>query len=125
MVKSKAPRNIYYFEYYPHFLGTLVNTVKMTPTEFALLCETAKVDIDSDEFEELRVKLEKRNNATMYAINEVFYGKGKAMRIRNKVLKDGVYKGEWEEGSYAFATTLKAAKDAVRKIEAKHCNLNF
>lgn len=123
-------RHVYYYEYYPHYMGTMIATVKMTMKEFEQLCALGKKivglneDEAYDEYLEFMNALEAKNNAEIYAMDEVFAVRGRSTRILNKVQKGEVWSGEWEEGSFAFASKLRDAKDAIRKIEGKHINLD-
>lgn len=121
-------KHVYYYEYYPHFMGTMIATVKMTEAEFEKMCvigkELAKHNDDAyDEYYDFVEVLEKRNKTRIFAMCEAFDARGRSARISKKIGAGEVWSGEWEEGSFAFAPTLKAAKEAVKKIELKHIDL--
>jgi hypothetical protein len=112
-------KHVYYYEYYPHYVGTRIATIKMSVKAFEELCAAGK-DIETEEFWNLVDTLDEQNKTTSYAMSEAFMGRGRATRILNKVKKEGLWSGEWEEGSFAFATSLKEAKRAVKARELKH-----
>lgn len=128
---------ITYYEYYPHYMGTTTATVSFTRNQFDELLDLAKVIIKNhkdgnDEGEdEAQYKLdqiideiEKKQGVEIFALGEAllnyFDSPRRPSTIASAIKKKGVWVGEWEEGSFAFATTKKKAVDAVRQIEAKH-----
>ncbi len=109
-------------------MGDSYAMVRFTPKElehFLTLKLTAETDEDAyDEMEELIESIEKKHNVNLYGVSctpySELFGKKTPKRIIS-ILKQGkAVSNEWEEGSFAIATTEKRAQDAVRKIEAKH-----
>lgn len=122
-------KHVYYYEYYPHFMGTRTAVVKMTAKEFEQLCAIGRKlvgfndDAAYDEYHVFVDALEKKTKTRIFAMQEAFYKRGRVARIISKLNKGEAWSGEWEEGSFAFATKIKDAKEAVRKIELKHIDL--
>jgi len=131
---------ITYFEYYPHYMGTMTATVQFTEKQFDKMLELAKgaikehKDGDGDDrpayqkLDDFVTAIEKDKKVTVYALTEAllnyFGSPRRPSSIKAAIKKKGVWAGEWEEGSHAFATTKKKAQDAVKAIEIKHCMMD-
>lgn len=126
-------KQVIYFEYYPHYMGTLEATVRFTPKQFEELIGLAKAAVKEAEddgpadvaLEEYIDEIEEAAGVTLYSIRDAVTGawdeaKRRPTTITTAMKKKGLWSGEWEEGSHAFATTERKARKAVAKIEAKH-----
>ena len=129
-------KTITYYEYYPHYMGTMSATIKFTEAQFKKMIKLAKEAIKADKdgeddtkYEELDDFIEKiagkqkeKQFALITALTNYFDSPRRPSSITNALKKKGVWSDEWEEGSHAFSTKgKKVAKEAVRKIEAEHC----
>lgn len=127
--------SVFYYEYYPHYMGTMDVTLKFTNKEFEELISKVKAMIklhktDSeaayDMMDEIMDYAESKRTtkdtvfALMDALVDHFEKPRRPSTVANAIKKKGVWSGEWEEGSFAFATTERKARKAVAKIEAKH-----
>ena len=127
---------ITYYEYYPHYMGTTSATIEFTKAQFDKIVSLAKAAIKEDkngdaddnyeeleEFVETIAKKQKEKTfAFMEALLNCFDSPRRPSTIVNALKKKGVWADQWEEGSFAFSNKgKKAAKEAVRKIEAEHC----
>jgi len=128
-------KTITYYEYYPHYMGTMDAIVEMTESEFDNLIALAEnVDAtdhnDDDALEALEEACETaadKADVKCYAFIDAFTGywndeRGVPAAIVKKLAKKkGTWSGEWEEGSFAFSVKgAEAARKAVAKIEAGH-----
>jgi hypothetical protein len=127
-------RQVYYFEHYPHYLGTMNATVRLTPKQFEELVGLAKKSLKGDEdAEELLTErvdeIADEQNVTVYALVQALTDYGDSPRRPSTVMsalkKKGVWADLWEEGSHAFATTERRAKEAVGKVEAKNLEIDW
>lgn len=122
-------RQVFLCDFSTHYMmGDSCAVVRFTPKEFENFLTAMKASENDDDafdkFEELIDNIEKKNKVSLYGVAQTPYGEliGKMSPKRViSVLKQGKnVSGEWEEGSFAFATTEKKAREAVMKIEAKH-----
>ena len=105
-----ALENIFYYEHYPHYMGTM-------NTEHSV--DIAKLDGVHDAFK-------KDKNEGYEALEEMDlpgYAWGDIVRewpsIRKALENKGEWSGEWEEGSHGISmTNMKDARALVGKIEA-------
>ena len=124
---------IYYFEHYPHYMGTTNAEIGMTDEQFDKLTELAAASRNNeldDNYERMEEYAESIvGGVTVYALVDAFYNFGDAKRpkqIAKKLAKKGVCADMWEEGSYALSNkSMKAARKAVGKIEAKQVEGEF
>ena len=124
-------RQIFLCDFSTHYMmGDSCAVVRFTPKEFENFLTMMKASeddtngADSDKFDSLIDSIEKKNKVSLYGVAQTPYseliGKMSTKRVIS-ILKQGKnVSGEWEEGSFAFATTEKKAREAVMKIEAKH-----
>ena len=124
---------ITYYEYYPHYMGTMSATIKFTEAQFNKIVKLAKAAIKEDkngdaddsreELEDFVEGIAKKQKQTTYAFMEaVIDSPRRPSTIATTLKKKGVWSDQWEEGSHAFSNKgAKVAKEAVRKIEAEHC----
>jgi len=117
-------------------MGTTNATIKFTDAQFEEMIGLAKAAIkehkqlDGEEgsaieaLEKFADDIEKAQNQNQYALVNAlinyFDSPRRPSTIANALKKKGVWSGEWEEGSHAFAITKKKAVDAVKAIELKH-----
>lgn len=122
-------RQVFLCDFSQHYsLGDSYAMVRFTPKQFEELLKLKKeADTDDDKYEDLSEKIaliEKEQNVQMFGLENVPYremfGKKSPKAVISILKQSKTVSGEWEEGSFAFATTHKKAQDAVRKIEAKH-----
>lgn len=132
-------KTITYFEYYPHYMGTMSSTIELDEDQMESLLVLAtdlSVNPDSDDayekIDEAVDAIADENGCTLYALVDALTGnwenaKDRPAKIVKKLEgKKGVFAGDWEEGSFAFSVKgEKAAKKAVAKIEAKHLEEEF
>lgn len=127
-------KQVIYFEHYPHYLGTMNATVRFTPKQFEDLIDLAKKalkgDDDAEELLEDRIdEIQSEQGATLYALSVALTNYGDSPRrpstIMSALKKKGEWADDWEEGSHAFATTIRKARAAVAKVEAKHQDLDW
>ena len=128
-------RAIYYYEYYPHYMGEMSASVRFTPKQFDTLISLAKAAIkenesldgaEGDADEELREyiqEIEDTSGEKVYALDDALLNYYDSPRrpgaITSALKRKSVWSGQWEEGSFAFASTIKKARKAVAVIEAK------
>ena len=111
---------IYFFEYYPHYMGTLTAEVIFT---FAQLQSLHAIAIDPDREDELDDALAAITPVTIYAFRDAIAGdnpevKDQFAKMLNKFEKGKPFGGMWEEGSYAFsAISMVKAKKKIKKLE--------
>jgi hypothetical protein len=106
-----ARENIFYYEHYPHYMGTANTEHKLDITKLDEVHDAYKKD-ENDGYEALE------------ELDLPGYAWGDIMRewpaIRKALEKKGEWSGEWEEGSHAISmTNIKDARDLVGKIEAE------
>jgi hypothetical protein len=128
---------ITYFEHYPHYMGTINSTAKITDENFALLLtlvadegEEAR-DLIENEFEENYLEfLLSRPQRGVYALAAALEdhdtsASGSCTKRVKQILRafatKGYWVGYWEEGTHAFALPgyEKEAINAIAKLEAK------
>ena len=111
-----------------YVMGDSAATVRFTPKQFEEMLELKKLaetDDDAyDKMEELIESIEEAQDAKLYGLSYTPYsemfGKKSPKRVISLLKQGKNVSNEWEEGSFAFATTSKKAQDAVRKIETKY-----
>lgn len=122
-------RQIFLCDFSQHYsLGDSYAMVRFTPKQFEELLKMKKeADTDGEVYEDMSVKIaaiEKEHNVQLFGLENVPYremfGKSTPNRVISMLKQGKTVSGEWEEGSFAFATTEKKARDAVVAIEAKH-----
>ena len=127
---------ITYYEYYPHYMGTMSATIKFTEAQFNEMINLAKnaikankADEDDTEYERLDNFIEtiaKKQKEKVFAMTDAllnyFDSPRRPSAIVNALKKKGVWSDQWEEGSFAFSNKgVNVAREAVRAIEAEHC----
>jgi len=132
---------VYYYEYYPHYMGTRTASIRFTPKQFDTLIDLAKAAIkenksldgaegDADEVLRDHIEaIEKSSGEKVYALDDAllnFYDTPRRpSNITSALKRKSVWSGEWEEGSFAFASTKRKAVKAVVAIEAEHAEDEF
>lgn len=114
MPKSNETSVMHYYEYYPHYMGTLTTNFKVNIELMDELYDAYKKDTDDDN-DVVYDKLKSLGNH--YAFMDV-------LRVWPKIRKKLETKGEWadlwEEGSHGISmTNMKDAKHAVALVEAQ------
>lgn len=110
-----------YYEYYPHYMGTLSCDTTMTMAEFEQFIGFAEKECD-DEIDQIQQCLEARAGKPIYAMGSLFDSMS-PRKLLKTLKKKGVVGSLWEEGSFAFSIKgLKAAKQEVVKME---CEIAF
>lgn len=127
-------RQVFLCEFSTHYMmGDSIATIRFTPKQFEQMLELKKLaETDDDAFDEMDAQvgaLEKATKETLYALSCVPYsemfGKKSPKQVISILKRGKTVSDEWEEGSFAFATTKPKAQDAIRKIEAKHIGDNW
>lgn len=122
-------RQIFLCDFSQHYMmGDSYAMVRFTPKQFEeLLTMKKEAETDDDKYDDLSEKIaliEKEQKVQLFGLENVPYSEmfgKKSPKAVISILKQGKnVSGEWEEGSFAFATTHKKAQTAVMKIEAKH-----
>ena len=119
-----------YLEYYPHYLGTITREVEFDVMD--LLSALKAATYEDEEAGDIADALEESvsdqlNNGKrfLYALGSVLvdYNNGaNYKKIVNALQKNGVWVGEWEEGTHALALEGKRSQafQALAAIEAKY-----
>lgn len=115
--KADPKTKIYYYEYYPHYSGTIKVASVMTLGELQALIKAGKEGND-EEYKKIKSVLEKRAKGTIYFLADI-----EEIKV-NQILSKGTWGRMTDEGSHAFSTvSLKAAQQKVKEIEAKNMDL--
>lgn len=114
--------SIVYYEYYPHYQGTMTAKVVLDDTTFALLLTLMK-DANADEaLDELVEEITDNSKEALYGLGSVTCEEWiTARKILNGINKNGYFVSQWEEGSFYFAEKdkTKEAKAALVLLESK------
>lgn len=126
-------RTVFFCDFSTHYMmGDSYAMVKFTPKQFEvminLMKEAEEEDFQegqaSDKMEEVLRALEAENKVHLYGLSLLQYsdmfGKKSPKQVMSILEQGKTVSGDWEEGSFAFATTAKKAESAVCKIEAMH-----
>ena len=110
MNKLENDTIVYYYEHYPHYLGTKNSEATFTVGQMDHWHKIEEAGGDGwAEMDEEEMK--------GYALGDIL---AEWPAIRKKLKKKGTWGGQWEEGSHAVSTkSFKKAKKAVGKIEAQ------
>jgi hypothetical protein len=123
--------NVTYFEYYPHYLGTMSSRVTMSDIALGALFLVQQEQAD-DMFNSICEELEKECSCTLYFLSSAITNDGMsdrkkdnarfAKRVYQSLTDKGFFVGEVEEGSYYFALagSETKARAALFNIEAGH-----
>jgi hypothetical protein len=99
---------IYYFEYYPHHMGTLFRYFETSIEDVDSF--TRDVSEDDDVWDDIDERV-----GDSYAIGDVIQSWAE---VREKIQNDGQWVDMWEEGSHAISTkSLKHAMEILKKYE--------